>query len=446
MTTGRALFYGITAMIATLLGATASAEINKLSTYSTMRAIAREIESIKGNHSLIGRANELQAQFDALKASMGGDDATSMNEEIGSRASAAPLAAPAPGPGFAVSTTTVNQTTPLAIPTGPAVITSTLVVAGAGAYLWDVDVITNLTHSFAADLDITIQSPAGTVVTLTTDNGAGNDNVFNGTLWDDQANDPVTDHLFGNGVLASPLIPEEALGAFRGENPNGTWTITVSDDLAGDGGNLSSWGLTLFTLPQAPAETSLTYSNATPVAIADVATVTSTILVSGTGTSITAVDATTFIRHTFAADLDISLQSPSGTVVKLTTDNGAGNDDVFNGTNWNDKANSAGQVPYTTNNGLVTDHAYVSGTPALALVPEGAMSALVGEDPNGTWTLIITDDLTGDVGTLDDWSLHIVTGRSGGAVAVPAVGLWGLGLLAGLLAGLGGFEMRRKRR
>ena len=44
----------------------------------------------------------------------------------------------------------------------------------------------------------------------------------------------VTDHVYVNNTLASPLVPEEALGAFIGENPNGTWTLTVSDDEADD--------------------------------------------------------------------------------------------------------------------------------------------------------------------------------------------------------------------
>ena len=87
---------------------------------------------------------------------------------------------------------------------------------------------------------------------------------------------------------------------------------------------------------------------------------TSTLVIAGAGTSILDVDLTTFLTHTFAADLDITLTSPAGTVVTLTTDNGAGNDNVFNGTVWDDDANPAGQVPYTTNNGLVTDHAYVN--------------------------------------------------------------------------------------
>jgi hypothetical protein len=37
------------------------------------------------------------------------------------------------------------------------------------------------------------------------------------------------------------------MAAFDGEDPNGTWTLTISDDLAGDGGTLQSWRLDIAT-------------------------------------------------------------------------------------------------------------------------------------------------------------------------------------------------------
>ncbi len=325
-----------------------------------------------------------------------------------------------PGPCVCTPSTFTN-TTPVAIPTGPGVVTSTLAVTGAGPVLTDVNLTSFITHTFAADLDITITSPAGTVVTLTTDNGAGNDNVFNGTVWDDDANPAgqvpyttnnglVTDHAYGNLTLASPLAPEDALAAFNGENPNGTWTVTISDDLAGDGGSLDSWSLNLCTLPSAPTETTTSFTNSTPTAIpTGPAVVTSTLSVAGAGTQLGKLTLQTNLTHTFAADLDITITSPAGTVVTLTTDNGAGNDNVFNGTLWDDDANPAGQVPYTTNNGLVTDNAYVNLTTASPLVPEEALAAFIGEDPNGTWTITISDDLAGDGGSLDSWTLNITT-------------------------------------
>ena len=391
----------------------ARADIDKLASYARMRAIDAELQSLRGVTGEQSRREQLQAEFDALKLSLGGDDPTTMREAESASTPAAPPSVrvvPPPPPGLVLGNTSVTNNTALAIPTGPGVVSTTVNVAGAGSYLWDLDLTTFLTHTFAADLDITIASPAGTVVTLTTDNGAGNDDVFNGTLWDDQAGTAVSDNVFTNLVVATTLVPEEALGAFQGEDPNGTWTITISDDLAGDGGSLNSWTLDLSTLTAAPIETSMGFNNGTATPIADVTTTTSTIVVSGAGTTLTGTQLVTAIQHTFAADLDITLTSPAGTVVTLTTDNGAGNDDVFNGTNWTDKANPAGQVPYTTNNGLTTDQAYVNLALASPLVPEEALSAFLGEDPNGTWTLSITDDLTGDVGTLVNWSLNLTTG------------------------------------
>ncbi len=417
----------VAVMFFCLLASPAFAQVDKLATYAQMRAIAQEQQSIRGIASEQGRHEALQAQFNALKLSMGGDDPTTMYEAAGASANnSVPVvrAAPPAPPGGVITTTTATNSTPTAVPTGPAVVTSTILIAGAGPYLWDVDITTLLTHTFAADLDVTIQSPAGTVVTLTTDNGAGNDNVFNGTVWDDQANPAgqvpyttnsglVSDHAYVNLTAATPLVPEESLGAFRGEDPNGTWTITISDDLAGDGGSLDSWTLDVFTLPAAPTETTASFSNVTPTAIpTGPAVVTSTLMVSGAGTAVTGLDLNTALTHTFSADLDMTLQSPAGTVVTLTTDNGAGNDNVFNGTVWTDSANPAGQVPYTTNNGMTTDHAYVNLTAATPLVVEESLSAFAGEDPNGTWTITISDDLAGDGGSLDSWSLDVTTGVS----------------------------------
>jgi subtilisin-like proprotein convertase family protein len=316
------------------------------------------------------------------------------------------------------ATTTVNQTTPTAIPTGPAVVTSTLVVAGAGTRIWDVNLRTTITHTFAADMDISLTSPAGTVVTLSTDNGAGNDNVFNGTTWDDDADADgmlpyvtnaglATDHAYVNLTTATPLVPEEALGAFIGEDPNGTWTLTISDDLAGDGGNVVEWGVDIVTISAAPTVAVQTTTQSTATPIADVALSSSTLVVpAATGIAICSLTVNTDITHSFAADMDITLTSPAGTIVTLTTDNGAGNDNVFISL-WDDDANPAGTLPYVTNSGVASDHAYVNLTAATPIVPEEALSAFIGENPNGTWTLTVSDDLAGDTGSINSWALNI---------------------------------------
>jgi len=283
-----------------------------------------------------------------------------------------------------------------------------------------VNVLTNITHTFNSDIDMTLTSPAGTVVTLTTDNGSSFDNVFNGTTWDDDANPGgqvpytsneglVTDTTYADLVVETPLTPEEALAAFVGENPNGTWTLTISDDAGGDGGAFT-WALDLTTLTTAPTTATTMGANNTPVTIPSTGTpvVTSTIVIAGAGTSILDVNALTNITHTFNSDLDVTLTSPAGTVVTLTTDNGSSFDNVFNGTTWDDDADPDTQVPYTANQNEVTEHTYVDLTPVPTLLPEEPLGAFIGENPNGTWTLTISDDAGGDGGAFT-WGLTITT-------------------------------------
>ncbi|MBL8897005.1 MAG: proprotein convertase P-domain-containing protein [Planctomycetes bacterium] len=273
--------------------------------------------------------------------------------------------------------------------------TSTIVVSGAAPVLQDLSLVTSITHTFAADMDITLTSPQGTVVTISTDNGAGNDNVFLGTLFDDDAPTPVTDAIYQNLVAQPTLAPEGALARFRGENPNGTWTLTIVDDLAGDTGSFT-WSVLIAADNTAPEMLSTSHASSGPMTIVDLTANVATIEVSGAERYLHELELLTSLRHAFAADLDITLRSPRGTVVTITTDNGAGNDDVFNGTRFFDRATTT-----------VTDAIYTNLTVQPELCAEGAFGAFVGEDPNGTWTLTVTDDLSGDAGTLDSWELRI---------------------------------------
>ena len=333
---------------------------------------------------------------------------------------------PAPPPGFLATTVNYANTTALAIPAGPAVVSSTLVVSGAQTFLHDVDLNTFITHTFASDLDMTLMSPAGTIVTITTDNGGSTVNVYNGTLWDDDA-DPLnqvpyntpsatsnmaSDTTYVSSTVEGKLTPEEPFGAFIGEDPNGTWTITISDDEAGDSGSLSKWSLDITTLNATPTSlTPVTFTNSTALAIpAGPAVVSATLDVSGAPTYLSRLTLQTFITHTFASDLDITLMSPAGTIVTITTDNGGSTVNVYNGTLWDDDADPLNQVPYNTpsaTSNMASDTTYVSSTVEGKLTPEEPFAAFIGEDPNGTWTITISDDEAGDSGSLASWKLNV---------------------------------------
>src|SRR3954463_5077394 len=258
------------------------------------------------------------------------------------------------------------------------VATSTIAVSGLASHIHDVDVLTNLPHTESDEIDMTVTSPAGTVVTLTTDNGGSFDNVFAGTRWDDSAAPggvptatpaPLAGHVqihpYSNGVTASPLAPEEALGAFIGENPNGTWTLTVSDDGNTGVGDLLSWGLDIASLPATPppaSASSYTQSPGAAISAGAPSVVIDEIQAFGESPYLGDVDVTTNISHSQFEDLQIALTSPAGTTVFLSTGviapSGASGtaDNVFAGTLWDDDATQGGQFPYATNAGLASDH------------------------------------------------------------------------------------------
>jgi subtilisin-like proprotein convertase family protein len=382
-----------------------------------MRSISGEIEALRARGASPRRAQLLRSEYASLSARLGGDDPALL---LGGAAAAsstfafAPRVA-APACSGASPTTASYSGSTGAIPDLSVPLTLTAVVSTAHTYLWDVDLATTIAHTFNADLDISLTSPAGTTVTITTDNGGAADNVFNGTTWNDNANDPVTDHIYANNVTATPLSPEGRLQAFRGENPNGAWTLTLFDDAATNTGTLSAWSLAISTLASAPATATTTVSRTPGLAIPPGApgttsgTTTDTVVVGpGLAPYVFEVALYTEIVHTSNADLDVSLTSPAGTVVRVTTDNGSSHDDAFNGTTWD--------VDATT---TVTDAVYANLVTQTLLSPEGAFDNFLGQDPNGVWTLTVTDDASNETGALVRWDLTITTASPAPAPAAP---------------------------
>lgn len=127
---------------------------------------------------------------------------------------------------------------PIVIPTTRATITSTLTIP-SGAVISDVDVVGLVgTHTYVSDLAFYLQSPAGTRVTLFNWVCTSNAN-FNINLDDEAASATITCPPTG-GQTRKPLQP---LSAFDNQNSTGTWTLSVSDTVTGQGGSLTGWGL-----------------------------------------------------------------------------------------------------------------------------------------------------------------------------------------------------------
>lgn len=425
-------------------------EPDKEAMHARMKELQTSIENLWKQHNqsqeVRAQIDAAQQEFDSISSQLGGDrpvaEAPQEEAQQSLQLQLSPQAAALAPIGCPTTASTFSASPAARIPTSgtSGSRTFTITVSGIGTSVWDVDAITNLTHTACADLDITLTSPAGTVVTLTTDNAGSLNDVFNGTLWDDQANPGgqvpyssnngvASDHAYSNNTLASPLVPEEAMGAFIGEDPNGVWTLKITDDSFGDIGNLASWSLNITTLGASTFTTQTVFSSTDanlPAILANGCIgevggpVTSTVNVAGMGNHIGRVLLRTEIAHLSPDDLDITLTSPSGKVVTITTDNGPLPllaNDAFDGTNWLDRANLGGQVPYPTcliifpcNQGLATDRIYSGNGTAANLVPEEAMAAFNGEDPNGVWTLKVVDDSCNlSIGSLKAWSLDITT-------------------------------------
>lgn len=373
----------------------------------------------------------------------------------------------------------------------------------------DVNVSLNMTHTWDADLDVYLISPAGTRVRLFDDIGGSGNNFTNTTL-DDEAAAPIT---AGVVPFIGSFRPEQPLSTLDGEKPMGAWRLEVTDDFPGETGTLDKWSITIlygdpkvttiaggsyaFTnLPpgdyilrermmpfgwmrtspsvgdptiallsggdirnqdllntqlgtisgykyedvdgdgvQDPEDqnglhgwtiyldmdndsvrdTTLTTRSSTDVSksIAEASSITSDLVVNGLFGRILDINVMLDITHPTDADLDVFLISPNGREVELFTDVGGAGDN-FDDTVLDDEAATAitvGAAPF--------DGSYR---------PEGLLSSLDSQSPNGMWKLRIGDD-TGipgfAQGSLNSWALQITFGDPW-TVSSPAYSLGNL--------------------
>lgn len=104
--------------------------------------------------------------------------------------------------------------------------------------LADINVALDVEHSFLADLVISLTSPAGTTVVLTS-NSCGDEQDIN-AIFDDDAS-PFT--CSGNPAINGTVKPLGSLSSFNGESILGEWILEIQDNAASDGGQLNLFSL-----------------------------------------------------------------------------------------------------------------------------------------------------------------------------------------------------------
>jgi len=117
-----------------------------------------------------------------------------------------------------------------------AVFSSTAPVATTGT-IASLGVQLNITHTFDADLAISIASPGGTSVDLSSNNGSSEDDFVN-TVFSSFGTTSVT---VGLAPFAGVFTPEGSLSPLNGQNAVGNWTLTVADQAGGDVGTINGW-------------------------------------------------------------------------------------------------------------------------------------------------------------------------------------------------------------
>ncbi len=199
----------------------------------------------------------------------------------------------------------------------------------------------------------------------------------------------------------TPTLEFDVEGLAQTTNLSGKFYEDRDGDGTRDAGESGVSGQTVFIDQNANGIfdanlTSNNYTNSTPAAITDFATTQSTINVSGVGSTVTDVNVRVNLTHTYVSELEITLVAPNGTRVLLFNRRGGSGDNLVN-TMFDDQAATAiatGTVPFTG-----------------SFRPDQVLSGVNGQPVDGTWTLEVKDNGTGDVGQLSNWTLFVTGGE-----------------------------------
>jgi len=103
----------------------------------------------------------------------------------------------------------------------------------------DVNVGLELDHTFLADLIISITSPQGTEVILTSNSCGELENI--NAIFDDDGDPFICSS--GGVAISGTVSPLGSLASFNGESSFGEWILTVIDTAPADGGNINNFFL-----------------------------------------------------------------------------------------------------------------------------------------------------------------------------------------------------------
>nr|VFJ62899.1 MAG: Regulatory P domain of the subtilisin-like proprotein convertase [Candidatus Kentron sp. DK] len=182
----------------------------------------------------------------------------------------------------------------------------------------DLNVVMDITHTWFADLGVSLTSPTGTELSLFSNVGDASDP--DGTyIFDDSATEWFTGQV-PNGTYR----PESSgtLAIFNGEVAEGTWTLTIVDGATGDTGTLRGWSLDINSSSYTSADTQVTMT--------DNGTTTSTTVVSAASTGVNIDNIAPVFSSDPTGGVDFA-ENATGTAYDATADADTGVTYTFGG-------------------------------------------------------------------------------------------------------------------
>ncbi len=228
----------------------------------------------------------------------------------------------------------------------------------------DIALDLNISHTWRGDLVVILTSPEGHAFTISDRQGGSQSNI----------------------VIAAANLNIFAHQAPPTLNPNGRWTLSVSDRAPGDSGTLNSWGLRLSLAARDDTPIEDFPAPDVPLEIRDFQVIESRLVVRNQPSTIPLGNILIDLRvlHTWRGDLVASLTAPDGTLVTLSDRQGGSARDLLLNSQPLD-------------------------SPAFRILGRSSSNTV---NPNGTWTLQIEDAAAGDEGRLESWSLRIPSNAS----------------------------------
>jgi subtilisin-like proprotein convertase family protein len=126
-----------------------------------------------------------------------------------------------------------------------------------------------LDHSWVGDLEIKLTSPVSTTVTLASHPGGpfNSGNNFCNTVFDDDAPTSIQAVTPTGAPYTGSFKPASPLAALIGENPNGTWTLHVSDNVPLDSGSVRRFSLVLLPFTCSTTTTGIIAPTKVPISV-----------------------------------------------------------------------------------------------------------------------------------------------------------------------------------